>query len=119
MRNVPTQSIEAIVDGVRMLAQYAREKALYEADCRIQAEMVRLRSALYQCDARAMTEVTAELHRSRCKLELLKREIASTPPNLREFLSPLVLLLEERVRGLRTRRQRMCQVNRGDLKRLA
>ena len=55
MRNVYTQSIEAIVDGVRMLAQYAREKALYEADCRIQTEMVRLRSALYQCDARAMT----------------------------------------------------------------
>ena len=108
MRNVYTQSIEAIVDGVRMLAQYAREKALYEADCRIQTEMVRLR-----CDARAMTEVTAELHRSRCKLELLKREIASTPPNLREFLSPLVLLLEERVRGLRTRRKRMCHVTRG------
>ena len=110
MRNasqVSQQGMEALVDGVRALAQYARDKALYEADCRIQEELARLRSVIYRRDAGEMTGLTVELNRCKCKVALLQMEIESTPPSVREFLSPLASELETRIDELRAKRRRM------------
>lgn len=108
MRDWPTvtssSSLAAFLDAVGVLASYAREKALYEADCRLREKAAEIRAALFANESARCLSVTTELARCKMKLSLLKKEVMSDQQPARQLLLPLLEDLEARIAELRSRR---------------
>ena len=99
------QSVGAIVEAVAELVAYARQKALYEADCRVRDELERMRRVMYARDTMQCRMATIELARCKAKIERLRKEISNVPKSLKDLFEPLLAELELRVSAFRKVRQ--------------
>lgn len=95
------ESIGAIVEAIGEIVAYARQKALYEADCRVREELEHMRKAAFACQVERCRVATIDLARSKRKLVLLSKEVSRIPSALKVLIEPLVAELEARVEILR------------------
>lgn len=96
-----SSTLAAVLDSVEELVAYARDKALFEADCRMREKAAALRSAMFACESVRSITVTKELARCKVKLKLLKNEASRLPETMKQLTVPLLDELEERISGLR------------------
>ena len=97
---------DTVIGGLKEVASYSRQKALYEADCRIRAKLAEARRALYSADSSRCLCSTVELQRSKLKLEFLKRQTDKLPPDLAVAYADLIDEVEARITVLRGDRRR-------------
>jgi hypothetical protein len=103
-----SNSIAVALDAVTDLLSYCRQKALYDADCRLREKAAEIRSARYTAESDRCLCVTKELARCKIKLKLLKTEIENeTSQNIKELFLPLLKDLENRIINLRESRSHL------------
>ena len=95
------ESFDGIVESVGGIVAYARQKALYEADCRVREELERMRRIMYTCESVQCRKATVELARCKVKLKHLRGEVDKVPIALKVLFNPLVSDLESRIIAFR------------------
>lgn len=84
---------------------YSKQKALYEADCRVRESLEKLRSVVFGAKAAEEREVVVDLARCKLKLAHLERCVAKMPAPLQNLVSPLLHELKTHIEGLRRKRE--------------
>ena len=105
-----SSSLAVILDAVGELASFARNKALYESDCRLREKAAEIRSALFAEESSRNLSDTKELAKCKMKLALLKECVMSASQSARQLLAPLVNELETRIEALRVARKHTAAV---------
>ncbi len=97
---------ETVAEAFADLLSYCRQKALYEADCRVREECCKMRAVLFEHDSSKDRCTVIELARCKKKLKRLCQEIEQTPDGLKVLFAPMVSELESKVAQLRLDHQR-------------
>ena len=100
-------SSDAVLTAVGQLVDYCRQKAIYEADCRVREELAKARESMFRAAALKHQSVTVEL--ARCKTEscILQHKVATLPPALKCLFEPLLMDMENRISQMRKERQEL------------
>lgn len=97
---------ETVTDALADVLSYCRQKALYEADCRVREKCGKMRAALFAHDSSKDHCTVVELARCKRKLKHLCQEVGQTPDGLKALFAPVVSELESRVAQLRVDHQK-------------
>lgn len=96
--------IDSLIQIVDSVVSYSRQKALYEADCRVREAAQRVREAVYAADSARCQVATVDLAILKFKLKILRGKIDKIPSSSRLYFDPLVAELENRIMGVRRKR---------------
>lgn len=96
---------ETAIDALGDVLSYCRQKALYEADCRVREECRKMRAVLFECDSQKDRVAVVDLARCKRKLKHFRQEVGQTPDELRVMFVPLISELEDKVEQLRVLRR--------------
>ena len=99
-----------ITDAVAQILVYGKQKAIYEADCRVRAEMERARDALFDLESTKCRMATVELARCKLKLERLRKSMEGLPEGLLKLITPLTDRLAGRIETMRALRKEPCGI---------
>lgn len=91
---------------VAEVSGYCRQKALYEADCRVRQKLEEARRALYLADSAHCQLTTVELQRSKLRLQRLEQQSARLPSEFAGIYMDLIKEVEARIEVLRESRRR-------------
>ena len=106
-----------VTDAVAQIVAYGRQKAIYEADCRVRAEMERARGALFDLESTKCRMATVELTLCKRKLERLQKSMEGLPEGLLKLITPLTDRLAGRIETMRSLRKEPYGEQREDMER--
>lgn len=99
------RAAETAIDALGDILSYCRQKALYEADCRVREECRKMRAVLFACDSQKDRVAVVDLARCKRKLKHFRQEVEQTPDELKVMFAPLISELEDKVGQLRALRR--------------
>ena len=100
-------SFDAGLTAVGELVSYCRQKAIYEADCRVREELAKARESMFRSATVKHQAVTVELARCKVKLCILQQQVATLPPALKCLFAPLLMDVENRISQVRKERHEL------------
>lgn len=103
---VSNGALDILSGVVAEVSGYCRQKALYEADCRVRQKLEEARRALYSADSVRCQLTTVELQRSKLRLQRLRLQSEKLPPEISGIYADLIEEAEVRIETLRESRRR-------------
>ena len=100
-------AFDAGLTAVGQLVDYCRQKAIYEADCRVREELSKARESMFRAASMKHQGVTVELARCKAKLCILQHQVATLPSALKCLFEPLLMDMENRISQMRKERQEL------------
>ncbi len=100
--------INVAIEAIGRLVDYAKQKAVFEADKKIREELEHYRSELFAADSSKSCAITTDLAVTKTKFRLLRQKVTRLPADVQAVFAPLLAELAERIDELRKRRGAVC-----------
>lgn len=95
---------DSFLASIEDIIHFAKDKAIFDVQCRVNSEMDKLRSARYSEQSEISGTITRELALTRFKLDRLRQKVHGLPEEYHALIIPLIDKYQQRINDMRKKR---------------